>query len=287
MTLPQNKRLLVDGDILLYRCGFAVEKTHYLVTTSDSTNLEFTTHKDAKEQAGQVGIIWSRKEVQPEEFAYEAVNTVLQSFYNKFSPSSIDLFLSDSATFRHRLAKSKPYKGNRDQLHKPVYYAELKDFLLSRGAIILPDVEADDAMSIEATKDPNGTIIVSIDKDMLQVPGNHYNWVKDEFTKQTKKDADWALATQIITGDSTDNIPGLPGAGPAAAKKLLDGAKSSKDLMERVVKAYKEYDPENWNAYLWEQTRLVYLLRTYEEKETNEALSATLQIGGSVQGAAG
>lgn len=277
MQLPQNKRLLVDGDILRYRCGFAVEKTYYLVEhvgeSGDTSYWKYESYKQAKEDFDPgADTLWSRKEVQPEEFAYEAVNTVLESLCSKFNPSEIDIYLSDSTTFRHRIATTKPYKGNRDNSHKPTYYSQLGDFLHSKGAITLKDVEADDALAIEATKDPSGTIIVSIDKDLLQVPGNHFNWVTNEFIKQSKKGADFELAAQILSGDATDNIPGLPGIGAVKAHKLVSGAKSTRELMGRVLDAYKETKGEDYKEYLWEQMRLVYLLRTYEEKEANEIL---------------
>ena len=276
MTLPQGKRLLIDGDVLRYRCGFAAEKTHYLVEELDGTFQKFDTHKSASAYCSEGSTIWSRKEVQPEEFAYNAVNTVLESFVNKFNPVSVDIFLSDSKTFRHRLAVTKPYKGNRDDVHKPVYYKQLGDFLFSRGAIVQPDVEADDCLAMCATEDPKNTIIVTIDKDLLQVPGNHYNWVTDEFVVQSKKGADFELAAQILAGDSTDNIPGLPGCGAVKADKIITGATSTKDLMSRIVEAYKAVG-DNWKEYLWEQLRLVYLLRKYEEKEANEILGFALK----------
>jgi len=288
-------KLLVDGDVLRYRCAFAAEKTHYLVSYDDpllygnqGTWQNPENHKAAKKLAEEVdGVIWSRKEIQPVEFAIHATNTVLESLVERFSPSSVDVYLSDSSTFRHRLATTKPYKGNRNQ-PKPVYYEDVGNYLLSRGAITRPDIEADDCMSIEASKDPKNTIIVTIDKDLLQVPGNHYNWVTTEYTKQSKKNADFSLATQLLTGDTTDNIPGLPGIGPANAEKLLTGAKNSKDLFGRVFKAYEEKIGKDWEDYFCEQFGLIYLLRNYEQKDIYEASSPAVaeQIRSTVQGAA-
>ena len=297
MKYPQGLRLLIDGDIVKYRCAFAAEKTHYLVEQplalndyhdSDFTNYQL--HKDAKTAAGDTGIIWSRKEIQPVEFAINATNTLLESFVSKFQPSILDVYLSDSPTFRDSVAKTKPYKGNRADTARPAYYNEVGEYLLSRGAIIRSGLEADDCLSVESSLDRNGTIILSIDKDLLQVEGNHYNWVKDEFVKQSKKSAHFSLATQLLTGDTTDNIPGLAGIGPVAAKKILGTAKDSVDLFGRVLHAYQERGGDNWMEYFVEQFKLIKLLSTYEEKDLSpeiEAFTGTkVEIRTALQGAA-
>lgn len=283
MKYPQGLRLLIDGDILKYRCAFAAEKTHYLVSedwTPEGMEVHgvWDNHKQAKAvmeadtspypERKSSFLLWSRKEVQPEEFALECVNTTLESFVAKFTPSSVDVFLSAKQTFRESIAKTKPYKGNRDGAIKPVHFDAVGDYLLGRGGIVLGGLEADDAIAIEMSKDPKGTVCISIDKDMLQVPGIHYNWVKDELIEQTKRDADFALATQLLTGDTVDNVPGLGGFGPKKAKETLDGARGSKDLFNRVLKAYRNNCKENWQEYFVEQYKLIRLLRTHEEKDS-------------------
>lgn len=55
------------------------------------------------------------------------------------------------------------------------------------------------------------TVICSLDKDMLMVPGYHYNWVKEEFTKITKHQGWVNFYTQLIMGDRSDNIAGYDG----------------------------------------------------------------------------
>ena len=57
-------------------------------------------------------------------------------------------------------------------------------------------------------------IAVTIDKDLKGVPGWHYNPDKDECPNYVDDaEADKFLAFQLIKGDSTDGIPGLPGKG--------------------------------------------------------------------------
>ena len=44
--------------------------------------------------------------------------------------------------------------------------------------------------------------------------------------------------TQILTGDTADNIIGLYGIGPVKAKKILAGAETEQELFDRCVAQY-------------------------------------------------
>ena len=67
--------------------------------------------------------------------------------------------------------------------------------------------EADDALSIAACTLGHG--IATIDKDLDGCPGWHYNWAKENIYYVTEVEANRFFYTQMLTGDSTDNIPGL------------------------------------------------------------------------------
>lgn len=281
--------LLIDGDIILYRCGFAAEKTKYLVLFDDGGVAEFDNAKDAKadvESNIKQGepfsgpTLWSRKEIQPVEFAFNNVNTVLESLVARFDPSDIRIYLSDDVVFRNQIATTKLYKGNRDPNHKPKHYKAIKEFLLGKGATIVPNWEADDAIGVEASRPDGRRIIVSTDKDLDQIAGEHYDWVSGELYDVSRRAGDVYLFTQMLTGDSTDNIPGLPDMGPVKARKLLDGATSRKELYDRVRAAYAECDVvkgRDVSDYFAEQAQLVFILRYgYEswadyEREINAA----------------
>ena len=71
----------------------------------------------------------------------------------------------------------------------------------------MPQLEADDAMGIYATK-LTGNIIVSPDKDMRQIPGKLYN-LEDTITITPEEGAKWHLI-QTLAGDQTDGYSGVP-----------------------------------------------------------------------------
>lgn len=266
----KNKHILIDGDIVKYRCAASAEKTKYLVTWYDGDELKFfDNHRDAV-KAAQIpsdslteSYIWSRKEVQPLEFALQACKTTLDTLLAKLNPSKVSIYLSPNRTFRHDLARTKPYKGNRDQ-PKPKYLKEVEVYLVKQyGATFGVNVEADDEIGIALSREGDGGISVSIDKDLLQVPGWHYNWVNDTIQRITPRMADFNFYTQMLTGDPTDNIPGIAGLGPVGAAKLLDGAKSSADLCSRVWSVYRgEFtDAQEARNFFFEQAQLLWILR--------------------------
>ena len=85
--------------------------------------------------------------------------------------------------------------------------------------VILPELEADDAMGIYATKYP-GNVIVSPDKDMRQIPGLLYNF--NETTLIEAEDGLHWHYIQTLAGDQTDGYSGCPGIGVKRATALFE-----------------------------------------------------------------
>jgi 5'-3' exonuclease len=67
---------------------------------------------------------------------------------------------------------------------------------------------------------------------------------------------------QMLTGDTVDNIPGLPKWGTVKAFKTLDTNFTSKrDMYELVSGLYKEAMGEEWLSYFKEQANLLWMVR--------------------------
>lgn len=268
-------RLLIDADGLIYRCGFAVEKTKYLVTDPIENNYAVLTgcdnSRDANDFIKQTDpdstknlLLWSRKEFEPVENAYHLINQVIDSMPEH---DTRELWLSPSVgNFREQIAKQAKYKGNRDYANRPKYYRELTEYLIDRfGAKYTEGQEADDELGIRATEEGDRALIVSFDKDLLQIPGRHYNWVTKETTEISPKDAALNFYAQILSGDPVDNVPGLPGIGSVKARKILSGVVSPSDAWERVKEAYINEFGDDGIKYALETARLVYVRRKRNE----------------------
>lgn len=63
--------------------------------------------------------------------------------------------------------------------------------------------------------------LVCIDKDLLALEGTHYNWKKNEFVTISSTDADNLFWSDMICGQTGDNIPGLKGKGIKYVEELF------------------------------------------------------------------
>lgn len=167
-----------------------------------------------------------------------------------------ELFLSDSTAnnFRLQYAVTAPYKGTRGE--KPAHLATLRNHLLKDWkATLAVGEEADDAIAIRAT-DNDECVMISVDKDFLQIPGYHYNNVSGVHTHITPEQGLRNFYTQILTGDKVDNIIGIDGIGPVKAAKRLSEATTERELYDACVEAY-----EGAEERVIENARLLWLRR--------------------------
>lgn len=161
---------------------------------------------------------------------------LFDTVFVKLKCDDYDAFITGKTNFRFGVAATHPYKGNRKHLEKPLHYEALRDKLVALGATISDNQEADDDVGIASTKYEGW--IVHVDKDLNQLPGWHYNPVKDETYFVTPFEGLVSFYTQLLTGDKIDNIVGLYGIGPVKAAKLLKGCETEQQLYEAVVASY-------------------------------------------------
>jgi 5'-3' exonuclease len=222
-------KVLIDGDIIAYRAAFSTEQMGSSDTKAKVDDLiEFILDK-----------------------------TVL------FPEIELDyvVYLTGKGNFRHDIAKSHVYKGNRKSVQKPRHLQTARDHMESKyKAIISKGEEADDLIAMEAAKLNYKACVASIDKDMLQIPCWHFNIVRGDYLKVEPFGGIKFFYKQILTGDRADNIVGLFRIGEVKASKILDGAETEEELWDRVIKAY-DGDEER----VTENARLLWLRR--EEAE--------------------
>jgi len=82
--------------------------------------------------------------------------------------------------------------------------------------------EADDECAIAQYTHDSPSIICTIDKDLDQVPGHHYDYVRKTFYTTSKDEGECLFYKQVLSGDSTDNIPGCYKVGAVRAAKIVD-----------------------------------------------------------------
>lgn len=260
--IPTNPILLIDADILLYRCGFAAERKKYLVQIPDFDPIEAASYKDAKEAEKNFGgTIWERRVVEPVENALSNVDNALQGIFSEMKTDLYVMWLTGKGNFRETFATTKTYKDNRDPAHRPKHYRALKDHLVKKwNAHIVNGEEADDAIGREAySRSIDKYIIVSNDKDLDQLSGFHYNWVTRETYFVSDEDAIKYFYVQLLAGDATDNIPGV--LSYDKAKEEILALPSPHECALRSKEIYTKQFGDNWADKLEEVAELVWIRR--------------------------
>ena len=103
------------------------------------------------------------------------------------------------------------------------------------GAQVIPGYEADDIIAMYATDlGPTDCVVMSIDKDLKQIPGDHYDFVSDSYETICEHEARQNFWSQALIGDSTDDIPGLNGVGPVTAQKILSELERESERASRT-----------------------------------------------------
>jgi len=142
------------------------------------------------------------------------------------------LFFTDSVNFRKRIDPA--YKGHRNR-KKPCGYRRVINKLKEEyNVVVMPELEADDALGIYATKE-QGHIICSPDKDMRQIPGDLYD-LSDGVVTITKEEGDRWHFIQTLAGDQTDGYSGVPGFG---IKRAIAFFEENGYSWETIVKAFE------------------------------------------------
>lgn len=173
-------------------------------------------------------------------FVHHRVNQITE----KFEAKAYVFFFSGSSkdTYRYFLATEKEYKGNRKAASTYDYanyfndMAEVMNVVSKRyTTFVHANMEADDLISIVAGP---GTFIYSYDKDLRQIPGDHYDINTNQMITISRSDALLFICYQLLIGDSTDNISGIPGEGPKTADSFLKEIADVKKMPFKVIYKY-------------------------------------------------
>lgn len=168
------------------------------------------------------------------------------------------------------------YKSNRPET--PEFMRIWKDTIIdeyrSLGAVGVKVIESDDVLNIgyNRFKEEYELIIVSADKDLLQVPGEHYHPKYNTSFYVTKHDAMYNLFYQIVSGDDSDGIKGIYGfaAKPERVnpllkapkvEKLLNGCYTAYTITNKIHEIYRNTYGEIWYSEYLKTKFLVTLLK--------------------------
>ncbi len=208
--------------------------------------------------------------------AISRTDELLHKILRHLGATSYVLALTYGKTFRHAL--NPEYKANRLGKAKPQFFNLIKQHLITTwGAIMVEGLEADDLVSIAYNEDgdkPDFTyvdtkrlkkVIVSPDKDILNLEGIHFNPRQDkdswDYVITYEDEADHEFWKSMVVGDTADNIKGLMGKGEVYWLKLLELNKDV-NLNTLVYKEYiKLYGPHRGILEFYKNYRCLYILK--------------------------
>jgi len=212
-----QRLFLVDGSNYLYRAFYAIPEL--------STSQGFPTN------------------------AIYGFTIMLLKLLKTYDPSYLAVcFDVKGPTFRHEAYAN--YKATRRPIPEALIpqIPYVKDITQALGCTILEEegIEADDIIGTLAVRFASPSlkvVIVSGDKDLLQLVNTHITVI------DTMKDKCYDVASvrerygidpsQIadflaLTGDTSDNIPGVPGIGPKGALRLLEEFGSLEQILDHL-----------------------------------------------------
>jgi DNA polymerase-1 len=178
--------------------------------------------------------------------AVYGVTNMLRKLIKECDPELIAIvYDAKGKTFRHEMYDL--YKANRPpappELVSQIQYVHDITRAMGLPLICIPGVEADDVigtLSAQATEKKLDVLVVTGDKDMAQLVNGHVTLI-DTMKNQTLGvqgviDKFGVRPDQIIdylalTGDTSDNIPGVPKVGPKTAAKWLNQYETIDELM--------------------------------------------------------
>lgn len=236
-----ERRLLIDGDVVLYEVCLACE------IATDWGDDMWTLHADLKE-------------------AKQRFDAWIAGMQERLKATGAPVIpLSSARNWRKEVLPS--YKSNRKGKRKPLVFRALRDYVLDTyNAPVFDGLEADDVLGLFAT-DPGAEgfeqVIVTIDKDLLTIPGLcfYYNDPEQGIVAVSEEQADANHLVQAIAGDPVDGYSGCPGLGYVRANRLI----KESPTWETVVAAYAKAGLTEEDALL--QARVARILRSGEYEE--------------------
>ena len=216
---------LIDGNSILFRAYYGV---HSRLTRSDGT---------------------------PTGAVYGFFNMVLPLLASaKGNDAFVCVFDASRTSFRQDIYPA--YKANRQETPEDLIS---QSYLVREGVaamgipvLCIPGVEADDVIATLAHNNCKGhdaTRIITSDKDLMQLVSDCiflYDGVKDREIREPQVLEKFGVKPkqvidiQSLMGDSSDNVPGVPGIGPKKASELINQFGSLDNLYNHLEEVGNE-----------------------------------------------
>ncbi len=221
-AMPRPSLYLIDGYALIYRAYFALIRNPLRTSSGEETSAPF------------------------------GMANFLVKLLDERKPDYVGVVMdSREPTFRHE--RYSDYKATREKMpddlsaQLPRVHELFEAFRIP--VIEIPGLEADDVIGSLARKAVGAGLevtVVSGDKDFYQLVDEHIRLlnpgrggpggVDEEVVDLSNAHAKFGVPPPLVTdvlgfmGDSSDNVPGVPGIGPKSAQKLVEDWGTMEDV---------------------------------------------------------
>lgn len=246
--------LRIDGDVLCYRAGFAADSNSEELSHSlyNAKSIIMTLRRRFP---GKCTIVLSSSDPKINWRSSLTHDYKMNRIYSNCCDDHVTYYTTVRDKKIYKCVKCK--EVCKTHSIKPKYFKEIKEYLIKRwDAKIVPWGEADDWLGVNQ-KEGDTTIIASIDKDLLMLPGYHYRMQSDKVLKSEdpgkiylSEDRTKIMgvgfiwwAAQMFLGDKVDNIHApKKGFGPVKVHNLFKEVDTKQKAWELVLKHYKEHE---------------------------------------------
>lgn len=208
----KNKLTIIDADSIIYTIAYRFKNSKVAKLVEINTSKFISDILVNSNSTHYLGFYGSKEEGAADNFRFDVYNK-----YKANRPPTPDFVIK----------------------WRPLIHKVFKD---KWGFIPVEGMEADDAVAIchaEYINDYEITVATA-DKDLRQLADiTFYDFNKHKTDKIDKFTAAYNINKQLLMGDTSDNIPGLPGIGKVNAAKLLTDCTSIYGLQRKVILTYK------------------------------------------------
>jgi|GEM_PF-1162717 len=243
---------LIDGDVLCYLACESRDKKRAEITDDERVLYELT---PAAEYTDEENEAYLNK-------AFLRLQTLIKEVCDANFTEDYQMAVAGKGNFREDIYPL--YKMNRhaDPTKKNPFVPILRKMAVENELATPADgMEADDLLRIWAEEyrsvDAPFTIC-SIDKDLKMIEGQHWLIHHKVHFESTPEFARRFYYEQLLMGDATDNIQGVPKVGPVKAKELLKDCVTEFDFQTRVKQIYFSM-VHQWKYALQLTGQLIYL----------------------------
>lgn len=237
-ALSHEVRLLIDADSLCFRAAHvAAKEEEKQAPMTNALGIEEEHLNKEKQCPLQVFDSMLKDIVQYCEvnFALEGIKVV---GYTTYFTTSSRYKMCEGLPENFRMSVWPDYKGCRKGMPLPEALEQVFEHaVMQEHAVLCVGKEADDVVAYEKNKDPDGTVMVALDKDLLYgVPGRHLDFGKFQMVTTTKEEAVRYPYIQCIEGDSSDCYKGVKGVGKVGARQAITEDMTDEVEMWTIVK---------------------------------------------------